>query len=113
MEPVCYGCGKPGHIQANCPPNNKAKPCTAATCVQKEDTGTTDHVTPVDELQGEEQSSKDKNIERYYLPLNEDKHPDKTIRDDEHPPSQYNWDNDDNDAGSSFRANALSTPDMG
>ena len=32
---------------------------------------------------------------------------------DEYPPSQYNWDDEDDDAGSSFRANALSTPVMG
>ena len=73
----------------NCPTNNKAKPCAAAACVQKEDMGTTDHVIPVDKLQGEEHSPEDENIKRDYLLLDEDKHPNETIR-DEHPPSQYN-----------------------
>ena len=103
MEPICYGCGKPGHIQANCPTNNKAKPhATAAVCVQTEDTETMDHVAPVNELREEEQPLEDENIKRDYLPLDEDKHPNETIRDD-----------DDDDTGSSFRANALSTPEMG
>ena len=72
-----------------------------------------DHITPVDELQEEEQSPEDENIERDYLWFDEDKHPNETIRDDEHPPSQYNWDDDDDHTGSLFRANTLSTPDMG
>ena len=55
----------------------------------------TDDVAPVDELQGEEQSPEDEDIERDYLPLNEDKHPNETIRDDECSLSQYNWDDDD------------------
>ena len=89
MKPICYRCGKPGHIQENFPTNIKAKPCAAAAArVQIEDAEMTDHVTPVDELQEEEQSPEDENIERDYLPLNEDEHPDKTIRDDEHPPFQ-------------------------
>ena len=73
----------------------------------------TDDVTPADEIQGEEQAPKDEDIERDYLPLDEDEHPNETIRDDEYSPSQYNWDDDDDDAGSSCRASALSTPDMG
>ena len=111
-EPVCYGCGKPGHIQANCP-DKKAKLHTAAACVQKEDMGTTDNVTPTDNLQGVEHPPEDKDIERDYLPLDEEEHSDETARDDEYPLSQYKWDNEDNDTGSSFRVNALSTPDMG
>ena len=46
--------------------------------------------------------------------LGEEDLPQVTPGEDEYPPSQYNWDYDeDNDAGSSFRANALSTPAMG
>ena len=50
---------------------------------------------------------------REYFSLGEEDLPQITPREDEFLPSQYNWDNEDNDAGSSFRANALSTPEMG
>ena len=55
----------------------------------------------------------DEDAEREYLTLSKEDHPQVTPGDDEYPPSQYNWDDEDDDTGSSFRANALSIPDMG
>ena len=51
-EHVCFGCGRVGHIQINCP-YKKAKPCAAAAAhIQKEvDTGTTGNVAPMDDAQ--------------------------------------------------------------
>ena len=45
--------------------------------------------------------------------LGEEDLPQVTPGEDGYLPSQYNWDNEDDDAGSSFQANALSTPEMG
>ena len=39
--------------------------------------------------------------------------PQVTPGEDEHPPSQFYWDDRDDDTGSLFRVNALSTPEMG
>ena len=114
MEHVCFGCGKPGHIQINCP-QKKAKSCAAAAVrIQKEaDTGTTGNVAPADEAQEGETPPEDDDAEREYYSLGEEDLPQVTPGEDEFPPSQYNWDDEDDDAGSSFRANALSTPAMG
>ena len=75
--------------------------------------GTTNDIIPMDNSQGEEQSPEDEDIKRDYLQLDEEMHPQVTPGDDEYPPSQYHWDDEDNDTGSSFRVNALSTPTMG
>ena len=45
--------------------------------------------------------------------LGEEDLPQVTPGEDDYPLSQYSWDNEDDDAGSSFRVNALSTPEMG
>ena len=52
IEHVCFGCGKVGHIQINCP-YKKAKPhAAAAVRIQKEvDTGMTGNVAPMDDTQ--------------------------------------------------------------
>ena len=64
MEHVCFGCGKVGHIQINCP-YKKAKPCAAAAArIQKEaDTGTTGNVTPTDDAQEGETPPEDEDAE--------------------------------------------------
>ena len=51
--------------------------------------------------------------ESTYFSLGEEDHPQVTPGEDEYPLSQYNWDDEDDDTGSAFRVNALSTPDMG
>ena len=114
MEHVCFGCGKASHIQINCP-QKKAKSCAAAAArIQKEaDTGTTGNVAPADEAQEGETPPEDDDAKREYYSLGEEDLPQVTPGEDEFPPSQYNWDNEDDDAGSSFQANALSTPAMG
>ena len=63
-EHVCFGCGKVGHIQANCP-FKKAKSCAAAAvCIQKEvDTGTTGNVAPTDDAQEGETPPEDEDAE--------------------------------------------------
>ena len=114
MEHVCFGCGKAGHIQINCPQKKAKSRAAAAARIQKEaDTGTTGNIAPTDEAQEGETPPEDDNAEREYYSLGEEDLPQVTPGEDEFPPSQYNWDDEDNDAGSSFRANALSTPAMG
>ena len=52
MEHICFGCGKPGHIQINCPQKKAKSRVAAAVRIQKEaDTGMTDNVAPADEAQ--------------------------------------------------------------
>ena len=113
-EHICFECGKVGHIQINCL-YKKAKPCIAAAAriQQEENSGTTCDVTPTDDTQEGENPPEDEDTEREYFSLGEEDLPQVTPGEDEYPLSQYNWDNKDNDAGSSFRANALSTPAMG
>ena len=123
-EHVCFGYGKVGHIQINCP-YKKAKPRAAAAAhIQQEgDIGTTCNVTPADDAQeGEtpaddaqegETPPEDEDTKQEYFSLSEEDLPQVTPGEDEYPLSQYNWDNKDDDARSSFRANALSTPEMG
>ena len=64
MEHVCFGCGKVGHIQINCP-YKKAKPhAAAAACIQKEvDMGMTGNVTPADDAQEGETPPEDEDAE--------------------------------------------------
>jgi len=109
--PVCFGCGKPGHIQANFP-DNRARPCAAAVHADN-NAGTMDSVASTNEPQGEDHPPEDKDIERDYLLLDEEEHPSNDARDDEDPPSLYNWDDADDDDESLFWASALSTPEMG
>ena len=71
-------------------------------CVEKEDMGTTDNVAPTDNVQGEEQPPEDEDIEQDYHLLDEEMHPQDTPGDDEYPPSQYHWDDEDDDTGSLF-----------
>ena len=73
----------------------------------------TGNVAPADEAQEGETSPEDDDAEQEYYSLGEEDLPQVTPGEDEFPPSQYNWDNEDNDTKSSFRANALSTPAMG
>ena len=63
-EHVCFGCGKAGHIQINCP-NKKAKSRTAAAArIQKEvDTGMTGNVAPADDTQEGETPPEDEDSE--------------------------------------------------
>ena len=114
MEHICFGCGKAGHIQINCP-HKKAKSHTAAAAhIQKEaDTGTTGNITPADDAQEGETPPEDEDAEQEYFSLDEEDLPQVTHGEDEYPLSQYNWDDKDDDAGSSFWANAHSTPVMG
>ena len=82
--------------------------------IQKEaDTGTTGNVTPADDTQEGETPPEDEDAEWEYYLLSEEDLPQVTPGEDEPPSSQYNWDDEDDDAGSSFQANALSTPAMG
>ena len=113
-EHVCFGCGKAGHIQINCP-FKKAKSRTAAAVhMQKEaDMGTTGNVAPTDDPQEGETPPEDEDAKQEYFLLSEEDLPQVTPGEDEYPPSQYNWDDKDDDTGSLFRANALSTPAMG
>jgi len=62
---------------------------------------------------GKNHPPEDEDIERDYLPLDEEEHPGNDARDDEDPPYQYNWDDADDDDESLFRASTLSTPEMG
>ena len=49
-EHVGFGCGKVGHIQANCPDKNAKPQAAAAVHIQKEvDMGTTVDITPTDD----------------------------------------------------------------
>jgi gag-polyprotein putative aspartyl protease len=113
-EHVCFGCGEVGHIQINCPHKKAKSRAAAAARIQKEvDTGTTDDVAPADEAQEGENPPEDEDAEREYYSLGEEDLPQVTPGEDEFPPSQYQWDDENDDAGSSFRANALSTPTMG
>ena len=75
--------------------------------------GTTCDVAPTDDTQEEENPPEDEDAKQEYFSLGEEDLPQVIAGEDEYLPSQYNWDNEDNDAGSSFRANALSTPEMG
>ena len=63
-EHICFGCGKIGHIQINCP-HRKAKSCAAAAArIQKEaDMGTTGNVTPADDAQEGETPPEDEDAE--------------------------------------------------
>ena len=93
----------------------KEKSCTAAAAhLQREvDMGTTGNVTPPDNTQEGETPPEDEDAEQEYFSLSEGDLPQVTPVEDEYPQSQYNWDDKDDDTGSSFRANALSTPMMG
>ena len=75
--------------------------------------GTTGNVAPADDAQEGGTPPEDEDAEREYYSFGEEDLPQVTPGEDEFPPSQYNWDDEDNDAGSSFRVNALSTPAMG
>ena len=114
MEPICFVCGKTSYIQANCP-DKKAKPCTAAAAhIQNEEhTGMRGNITPMDDTQEGETLPENEDTKREHLSLGEEDHPQVTPGDDEYPLSQYNWDDEDDDTGSLFMENALSTPDMG
>ena len=114
MEHICFGCGKAGHIQINCP-FKKAKSCVAAAaCIQKGvDTGTTGNVAPADNAQEGETPPEDEGAEKEYYSLGEEDLPQVPPGEDGFPPSQYNWDDEDDDTGSSFRENTLSIPAMG
>ena len=63
-EHVCFGCGRVGHIQKNCP-YKKAKPrAAAAVHIQKEvDTGTTGNIAPTDDTQEGETPPEDEDAE--------------------------------------------------
>ena len=115
MEHICFGCGKAGHIQINCPHKKAKSRAAAAACIQKEvDTGTTGNIAPADDSQEGETPPEDEDTEREFFLLDEEDLPQVTPgEDDEYLSSQYIWDNEDEDIGSSFRVNALSTPVMG
>ena len=52
MEHVCFGCGKIGHIQINCPYRKAKSRAAAAAHIQKEaDTGMTGNIAPADDAQ--------------------------------------------------------------
>ena len=72
-EHVCFGCGKVGHIQINCP-YKKAKPRTAAAaCIQQEEnSGTTRDVAPVDAQEGENPPEDEDAKQEYFLLSEED-----------------------------------------
>ena len=63
-EHICFGCGKVGHIQINCP-YKKAKPRAAAAAhiQQKENSGTTCDVAPADDAQEGENPPEDEDTE--------------------------------------------------
>ena len=89
MEPICFGCGKIGHIQANCP-DKKAKPHAAAAArIQKEaEMGMTGNVAPVDDAQEGETPPEDEDTEQEYFSLSEEDHSQVTPGEDEYPLSQ-------------------------
>ena len=114
MEHICFGCGKAGHIQINCPYKKAKSHAAAAVHIQTEvDTGMTGNIAPTDDAQEGETPPEDEDAEQEYYSLGEEDLPQVTPGEDKHLSSQYNWDNEDDDAGSSFQANALSTPAMG
>ena len=64
MEHVCFGCGKIGHIQINCPHRKAKSHAAAAAHIQKEaDTGTTGNVAPADDTQEGETPPEDEDAE--------------------------------------------------
>ena len=82
--------------------------------MQKEvDMGTTANIAPVDNAQEGETPPENGDAEQEYFSLNEEDFLWVTPGEEEFQPSQYNWDDVDDDTGSSFRVNALSTPVMG
>ena len=103
MEHVCFGCGKIGHIQINCHYKKAKSHAAAAACIQKEaDMGTTGNITPADDAQEGETPPEEEDAEQEYHLLGEEDLPQVTPGEDEHPLSQYNWDDEDDDTGSSF-----------
>ena len=64
VEHVCFGCGKVGHIQINCP-YKKAKPHTAAAAhiQQEENSGMTRDVAPTADAQEEKTPPEDEDAE--------------------------------------------------
>ena len=70
-------------------------------------------IASADDTQEGENPPEDEDTEQEYFSLSEEDLPHVTPGEDEFLPSQYNWDDEDDDAGSSFRVNALSTPVMG
>ena len=64
-EHVCFGCGKVGHIQANCPYKKAKLHATAAVRIQKEvDTGMTGNIAPADDTQEGETPPEDEDAKR-------------------------------------------------
>ena len=64
MEHVCFGCGKAGHIQINCPQKKAKSRAAAVVHIQTEvDTGTTGDVTPADDAQEGEAPPEDEDAE--------------------------------------------------
>ena len=63
-EHVCFGCGKVGHIQINCP-YKKAKPHAAAAAYiqQEENSGMTHDIAPADDTQEGENPHEDEDAE--------------------------------------------------
>ena len=64
-EHICFGCGKVGHIQINCPYKKaKSHAAAAAVHIQKEvDMGMTGDVTPTDDAQEGETPPEDEDTE--------------------------------------------------
>ena len=105
-EPICYGCGEPGHLSPDCP-KSKGKARAAAARVDEMEEGQHDERgsqaphqedhDPLDEIKGEE------------IPLDGNKptgtRPGGWAEEESH----YEW--DENDSIVSLRANALSTPE--
>ena len=59
----------------------------------------TGNVTPADDAQEGETPPEDEDAEREYFLLGEEDLPQVTPGEDEYPPSQYNWDDKEDDAG--------------
>ena len=65
MEHICFGCGKVGHIQINCPYKKAKSHAAAAARIQTKevDTGMTGNVTPADDAQEGETLPEDEDAE--------------------------------------------------
>ena len=72
-EHICFGCGKAGHIQINCPYKKAKSHAAAAVRIQKEaDTGMTRDIAPTDDAQEGETPPEDEDAERECFSLGEE-----------------------------------------